>query len=112
MEAEMAMVKEAKAAAEAEGISLHLSNKNATGYAGVWKTRHHNFRASAYDPQSQKMVSIHGSFSTAVGAAIAYARYCKAVGRSKPATAGAEGGATEEEDPAPEGARIEVWCES
>ena len=56
--------------AEAEGLRLHLSSNNSTGYRGVCKVKG---RFVAADQKGGKKVSF-GCFGTAVEAAVAYAR--------------------------------------
>ncbi|EOD28286.1 hypothetical protein EMIHUDRAFT_114210 [Emiliania huxleyi CCMP1516] len=57
-------------ATEAEGLRLHLSSSNATGYRGV---REHSGRYQAKHRAGERMVYL-GTFATAVEAAVAYAR--------------------------------------
>ena len=61
---------EAAVAGEAEGLRLHLSRSNSTGYRGVRKERR-RFRAQR--KVDGKSVAL-GCFDTAVEAAVAYAR--------------------------------------
>ena len=61
---------QAIAAPEAEGLQLHLSSSNRTGYTGV---RSRNGRFQAEHEQNGRKVYL-GSFDTAVQAAVAYAR--------------------------------------
>ena len=75
-----------EAVPEAEGLRLHLSSSNATGYMGVytataWGGR---FQASRCYNGGRQVI---GNFATAVEAAVAYAR---AVGQAE--SAGAEEG--------------------
>ena len=70
-------------AVEAEGLRLHLSSKNSTGYLGVF---HHGGRFEARRTVDGKEVYI-GLFDTAVEAAVAYVR---AVGEYQPPTVAAE----------------------
>ena len=64
----------APALAEAEGLCLHLSSSNGTGYKGVFKdTSKPTVRFRAGHSVAGKTVSL-GSFGTAVEAAVAYAR--------------------------------------
>ena len=61
-------------AAESEGLRLHLSSSNGTGYKGVFKdTSKPTVRFRAGHSVAGKTVSL-GSFGTAVEAAVAYAR--------------------------------------
>ncbi|EOD34401.1 hypothetical protein EMIHUDRAFT_98774, partial [Emiliania huxleyi CCMP1516] len=62
---------------EAEGLRLHLSSSNATGYKGVYE---HSGRFKAQRRVGGRLGSI-GKFDTAVEAAVAYAR---AVGEYQP----------------------------
>ena len=55
---------------EAEGLRLHLSSNNATGYLGVTNVRG-RFQAKVQGAHGQVL----GCYATAVEAAVAYARY-------------------------------------
>ena len=66
---------------EAEGLRLHLSDTNITGYMGV-----HDRRRTGYRGESQFFYAVHckegrnkrlGTFDTAVAAAVAYAKFCR-----------------------------------
>ncbi|EOD21267.1 hypothetical protein EMIHUDRAFT_241459 [Emiliania huxleyi CCMP1516] len=70
---------------EAEGLRLHLSSSNSTGYRGLFHDRRASGRFQAQYRAGERRVSI-GSFDTAVEAAVAYAR---AVGEYQPPTVAA-----------------------
>lgn len=73
-------------AAEAEGVSLHLSGRNTTGYLNVNRRRKTDrFTASYWEDDEKQLISL-GSFPTAVEAAVAYA---SAVGDAPDEAAGA-----------------------
>ena len=62
---------------EVDGLQLHLSNTNPTGYKNVFETRGGRFEAKkAHAGGNQTYL---GTFDTAVEAAIAYARYVQSL---------------------------------
>ena len=63
---------EARAAAESEGLQLHLSNNNQTGYTGVSKIPSGRFKAQCMVDGRHDYL---GTFDTAVEAAVAYGRH-------------------------------------
>ena len=73
--------------AEAEGLRLHLSSSNSTGYKNVGE---HPGRFQAKRVVDGRMVYI-GSFDTAVEAAVAYARTAGQAGGEAGPSAPAEG---------------------
>ena len=76
-------------AAEAEGFQLHLSSNNATGYKGVYRRSSGRFGA---ERKAGGRTVYLGSFVTAVGAVVAYARavgQAAAAGEAGPSAAAA-----------------------
>ena len=67
-------------AEEAEGLRLHLSRTNPTGYKGVYEDAHGNFQAQL---KVGRKVTHLGYFETAVEAAVAYARAVRAAEASE-----------------------------
>ena len=65
---------------EADGFKLHLSNRNPTGYCGVYSA------GERYKAQQTRGGKLHhlGTFDTAVEAAVAYAKHVIAIGGAEP----------------------------
>ena len=70
--AEAAEAAEAELVEEAEGLRLHLSSRNLTGYRGVCRLRVHAYRPEVY--HNGRRIYL-GYYATALEAAVAYARH-------------------------------------
>ena len=72
---------------EAEGLRLHLSSTNATGYKCVYHERNLNpsrpYRVRTGDQRGSARVVYLGSFATAVEAAVSYAQYVQSQQEAK-----------------------------
>jgi hypothetical protein len=67
---------------EAEGLRLHLSATNRSGYTGVYQVARGGTYTARYvrgNPNIQGNQSILGTFDTAIDAAVAYARFAVTV---------------------------------
>ena len=90
-------------AAEAEGLRLHLSSNNTTGYKGVFRqSKSHRFEAKRRVGKSRVAL---GTFDTAVEAAVAYARAAAAPADSSWSSGGSSGA-----EPSTSAAEFEVGC--
>ena len=90
---------------EAEGLRLHLSSTNATGYKCVYHERNLNpsrpYRVRTGDQRGSARVVYLGSFATAVEAAVSYAQYVQSQQEAKQ---GEEGEQVGQQDESTEGA--------
>jgi len=87
-------------AEEAEGLRLHLSSSNATGYRGVYEYSTGRFQAQHYVDGRRDSL---GCFDTAVEAAAAYARAAAA-----PADSSWSSSSSSAAEPSPSAAEFEV----
>ena len=74
-------------ATEAEGLRLHLSAHNKSGYTGVYHAARSGTYAARYirgNPNIRGNVTNLGAFDTAIDAAVAYARFAEAQGIEPP----------------------------
>ena len=86
-ESESMVAERPAVATEAEGLRLHLSAHNKSGYTGVYHAARSGTYAARYirgNPNIRGNVTNLGAFDTAIDAAVAYARFAEAQGIEPP----------------------------